>query len=256
MPVSNGVYRRRNYDRQFHGLVTARTALGSALNVPAVKTLGLVGVEAALDLLGGLGFRNLRAADFYGPSLALGSVDCTLWDLVNAYRTLAQGGLWSPLRLAFDPVAGGRRALSSEATFLVSDILSDRESRSRTFALESPLSTRFWSAVKTGTSKDMRDNWCVGSSRSYTAGVWVGNFSGTIVALDPDIPAGRQKLFFEAEPRDSRLRWTLDGERLESSGGLVLWTPRAGRHTLRLADPAGRIVDTVEFEVRGSVALP
>jgi hypothetical protein len=36
----------------------------------------------------------------------------------------------------------------------------------------------------------------------------------------------------------------------------VLWTPRAGRHTLRLADPAGRIVDTVDFEVRGNVSLP
>ena len=78
--------------------------------------------------------------------------------------------------------------------------------------------------------------------------------AGTIVALDPDIPADRQKLFFEADPGDSSLRWTLDGERLDSSGGLVLWTPRAGRHTLGLADPAGRIVDTVDFEVRGSVA--
>ena len=58
------------------------------------------------------------------------------------------------------------------------DILADRESRSATFGLENPLATRFWSAVKTGTSKDMRDNWCVGFSRRYTVGVWVGNFSG------------------------------------------------------------------------------
>ncbi|PYV14294.1 MAG: penicillin-binding protein 1C, partial [Acidobacteria bacterium] len=79
VPVFGGVYRPKNYDRQFHGPVTARTALASSLNVPAVKTLGLVGVEATLDLLGRLGFRNLRAPDFYGPSLALGSVDCTLW---------------------------------------------------------------------------------------------------------------------------------------------------------------------------------
>jgi penicillin-binding protein 1C len=68
--------------------------------------------------------------------------------------------------------------LSPQAAFIVLDILSDRESRSRTFSLESALSTRFWTAVKTGTSKDMRDNWCVGSSSLYTVGVWAGNFSG------------------------------------------------------------------------------
>ena len=44
--------------------------------------------------------------------------------------------------------------------------------------LENALATRFWSAVKTGTSKDMRDNWCVGYSGRFTVGVWVGNFSG------------------------------------------------------------------------------
>ena len=41
-----------------------------------------------------------------------------------------------------------------------------------------PLDTPFWSAVKTGTSKDMRDNWCVGLSPRYTVAVWVGNFEG------------------------------------------------------------------------------
>jgi penicillin-binding protein 1C len=67
---------------------------------------------------------------------------------------------------------------SEAAAFLVSDVLADRESRSPTFGLESPLATRFWTAVKTGTSKDMHDNWCVGFSRRYTVGVWVGNLSG------------------------------------------------------------------------------
>ena len=61
----------------------------------------------------------------------------------------------------------------------MSDILADRDARSDTFGLENPLATRFWSAVKTGTSKDMRDNWCIGYSSRYTVGVWVGNFSGT-----------------------------------------------------------------------------
>jgi penicillin-binding protein 1C len=68
--------------------------------------------------------------------------------------------------------------MNREAAFIISDILSDRTARSLTFGYENPLSTRFWTAVKTGTSKDMRDNWCIGFSDKYTVGVWVGNFSG------------------------------------------------------------------------------
>jgi penicillin-binding protein 1C len=179
IPDTGGLYRPRNYDNTFSGLVTVRTALASSLNVPAVRAIQLVGVEAFLDGLRELRFRGLREPEFYGSSLALGSVDICLWDLTNAYRALANGGIWSPLRLApsTDPPETSR-VLSAEAVFLVSDILADRESRSRTFHLESPLGTRYWSAVKTGTSKDMRDNWCVGYSDRYTVGVWVGNFSG------------------------------------------------------------------------------
>jgi len=62
--------------------------------------------------------------------------------------------------------------------FLVADILADPAARAGTFGLDSPLVTRGWAAVKTGTSKDMRDNWCVGFSQRYTVGVWVGNASG------------------------------------------------------------------------------
>ncbi len=179
IPVAGGVYRPRNYDNQFHGTVTARIALASSLNVPAVKILNLTGVDSFVDSLRQLGFEDIRTPEFYGPSLALGSADVALWDLVNAYRAIANGGVWSPLRLTKDEPAGLRkRVIGAPAAFLVSDILSDRESRSRTFDLESPLSTRFWTAVKTGTSKDMRDNWCVGFSDRYTVGVWAGNFSG------------------------------------------------------------------------------
>src|SRR3546814_10009636 len=55
---------------------------------------------------------------------------------------------------------------------------SDLQARARTFGLDSVLSTPFWTAVKTGTSKDMRDNWCLGWSDRYTVGVWVGNSGG------------------------------------------------------------------------------
>jgi penicillin-binding protein 1C len=122
----------------------------------------------------------VESEDFYGPSLALGSADVSLWDMTNAYRTLANGGVAGSLRLARGDGSGAfkKRVFSAEAAFMVSDILSDREARAGTFGLESPLSTSFRTAVKTGTSKDMRDNWCIGYSDKYTVGVWVGNFSG------------------------------------------------------------------------------
>src|SRR6185436_7891292 len=69
-------------------------------------------------------------------------------------------------------------AIDPRAAFIVGDILGDANARAPTFGLDSVLGTRFWSAVKTGTSKDMRDNWAVGWSQRYTVGVWVGNAGG------------------------------------------------------------------------------
>ena len=120
----------------------------------------------------------VEQGDFYGASIALGSPDVSLWDLVNAYRTLANGGVLSPMRLFAAAAPQGSRIYSPAASWLVSDMLADRASRSATFGLENNLATRYWSAVKTGTSKDMRDNWCVGYTARFTVGVWVGNFSG------------------------------------------------------------------------------
>jgi len=323
--VVGGLYRPRNYDEAFRGLVPVRTALASSLNVPAVRALGLVGADVFVHQLRRLGFAGLtESADFYGPALALGSADVSLWELVQAYRALANGGVLTPLTLGAGP--GGdpaaRRVYSPAAAFLVSDILAERDGRSATFGLESALATRFWAAVKTGTSKEMRDNWCIGYSTRYTVGVWVGNFSGapmrevsgvtgaapvwrdvmawlhrdtpsgpsappagvvgrpgawfvagtepagppalateqprivaptagTIVALDPDIPPGRQRIVFEAEVHGARLRWMLDGEDHGPADALLAWEPLPGRHAVLLVDEAAQVVDRVRFEVRG-----
>jgi penicillin-binding protein 1C len=167
-----GSYRPENYDKSFRGLVPVREALASSLNVPAVRLLQLAGV-------GTLGFAGLRDADHYGQSLALGSPDVSLFELVGGYRAIAIGGAFAPLRVTRDEAATAPvRVFSPEAAWLVSDILADRASRAPTFGLENPLATRVWSAAKTGTSKDMRDNWCLGFTRRYTIGVWVGNLSG------------------------------------------------------------------------------
>ncbi len=180
--TERGMYVPQNYDRQFRGMVSVRTALGSSLNVPAVRTSGLVGIDRFHGKLRELGFDTLTEADeYYGASLALGGADVSLLALANAYRALANGGVYSPPRVVVPSAAGkaeSRRVFGTQASFVVTDILSDRGARAATFGLENPLATRVWSAAKTGTSKDMRDNWCVGYTSRYTVGVWVGNFSG------------------------------------------------------------------------------
>ena len=177
-----GLYVPQNYDHSFRGSVSLRQSLASSLNVPAVRTVTLVGHEAFYRQLKGLGFDTLdRDAHHYSYALALGGADVTLLQLTNAYRTLANGG-WSGA-VVTTPTAQtrddeGEQVMTAQAAFIVGDILADPAARALTFGLASPLATRYAASVKTGTSKDMRDNWAVGYSDRYTVGVWVGNFSG------------------------------------------------------------------------------
>ncbi|MBA5640003.1 penicillin-binding protein 1C [Duganella sp. LX20W] len=175
----SGLYIPQNYDKEFKGYVSARTSLASSLNVPAVRTLLMTGLDRFYERLHVVGLDSLtEGADYYGYSLALGSAEVSLLELTNAYRTLASGGLQGTVGLLPRPAQARRRVLDAGATFIVGDVLADRAARSVTFGLKNELATTVWSAVKTGTSKDMRDNWCLGYTERYTVGVWVGNFDG------------------------------------------------------------------------------
>ncbi len=158
------VYQPSNYDKQFKGVVPIREALASSLNIPAVKVLSLVGEDEVLRRMRRLGFSDLQEDDFYGPSLALGTVDVSLWDLTHAYRLLGQ----KKQKSVFSP----------RVSQVIFDMLSAPENRHWTFGFYNTLTLPFPAAVKTGTSKDMRDNWCIGWTDRYTVGVWVGNFDG------------------------------------------------------------------------------
>ncbi len=180
LAAGSGLYLPQNYDRAFKGWVSARTALGASLNVPAVRVGAMLGPEALLNRLNDWGLALPESGGFYGPSLALGSADVSLLALTNAYRGLANGGLLAPVKLQMKPLPkkAPKRVADAEAVYLVTDILADNAARVRTFGLDSALVTSGFAAVKTGTSKDMRDNWCLGYSDRYTVGVWVGNASG------------------------------------------------------------------------------
>ncbi|MBP7324380.1 MAG: penicillin-binding protein 1C [Alicycliphilus sp.] len=177
--TAGGLYIPQNYDRQFKGWVSVRQALGSSLNVPAVRTLVMVSPDAFFAQLRRLGLALRESGGYYGYSLALGSGEVRLLELTNAYRALANGGRLSPVAYAPGARPVLTQALDAGAAFIVGDMLADSNARVPSFGTDSVLNTRFWSAVKTGTSKDMRDNWAMGWSARYTVGVWVGNAGGS-----------------------------------------------------------------------------
>ena len=173
------LYQPQNYDHAYKGAVPVRLALASSLNVPAVRVGAMLGPDALFGALVRAGLRPSESAGYHGHALALGSADASLADLTNAYRMLANGGRFSALR--WQPGAKAAAALpvfDAGVSFIVADMLADPAARATTFGLDSPLVTRGWAAVKTGTSKDMRDNWCIGFTSRYTVGVWVGNAGG------------------------------------------------------------------------------
>ena len=77
--------------------------------------------------------------------------------------------------------------------------------------------------------------------------------SGTIIALDPDIPPRHQRLNFSAEGRG--LRWLMDGKEF-ARGAQAQWLPWPGRHRVQLVDASGKPVDEIRLEVRGAGVRP
>jgi penicillin-binding protein 1C len=187
------LYSPTDYDETYAGAVLPRIALANSLNVPAIRTLEKVGVSNFLDRLHQLGFEHLKQSpEYYGLGLTLGSGEVSLWELARAYVTLARQGDRIPLvailsdgeaegqrgRGAEEKIQGNLTALSPETWALITDILSDRYARARSFGVDSVLNLPFPTAVKTGTSSNFRDTWTVGYSSDYTVATWVGNFQG------------------------------------------------------------------------------
>ncbi len=176
-----------NYDSRDHGLVSVREALGSSLNIPAVKTLKEVGIENAINLAKRLGVTSLGEPRQYDLSLALGGGEISLLELSTAYATLANNGYYTGSHSILDiHDADGNllyakeknpplQILDPRVTWLISDILSDDSARVTGFGLNSTLKLDRAAAVKTGTTTNFHDNWTIGYTPDLLVGVWVGN---------------------------------------------------------------------------------
>jgi penicillin-binding protein 1C len=184
-------YEPKNYDGKFHGPVNLRNSLGSSLNIPAVKSLAIVGVENFLQIAYDMGFYTLAPTPEnmkrFGLAVTLGGGEVHLLDTVTAYSAFANGGTKvapiSVLKIVtkdgktlFEekPVAG-KSVMTPEEAFLINNVLSDNNARLMAFGANSLLNTGKAIAVKTGTTNDQKDNWTIGWSQEIMVGTWVGN---------------------------------------------------------------------------------
>jgi penicillin-binding protein 1C len=178
--VGAGLHTFRNYSRIHYGPIRLREALGNSLNVPAVRTLKVVGTEPFLNRLHQLGIVNLRQhPDYYGDGLALGNGEVSLYEMAQAYTTLARRGRLRPLIATSGDLHASPdvQVFSPEVASLIANILADPDARMLEFGpgLQFPVET----AIKTGTSNDYRDAWAIGFDYAHTVAVWMGNLDET-----------------------------------------------------------------------------
>jgi len=176
-------YAPENYDKKFNGYVTTEYALEHSLNIPAVKSLKLLGHEKLIQKLSACNFRQIQNDQGkLGLSMILGGCGTTLEELTGLFSAFANDGVYiAPSFTQTDSSYQKTRVISSAAAYMINEILS--KVNRPDFPLNWTATERMPKiAWKTGTSYGRRDAWSIGYNKNYTVGVWVGNFSGVGVA--------------------------------------------------------------------------
>ena len=178
---NNVAWRPQNYGKEVYGELNLSQALAYSNNVIAVKLLDTIGIPYFVDFAGKMGL-TIRAEN--GLSLALGTDEVTLNDLVLAYAPLANGGTRPEARTIVKIYDRKRNswmefpsatvpALSPAAAYITTQMLKGVMTYGtgkslKKFNLAHP------SAGKTGTTDDYRDAWFIGYTPQIITGVWVG----------------------------------------------------------------------------------
>jgi penicillin-binding protein 1C len=199
------IYKPVNYDGIYRGPVQIRFALGSSINIPAVKMGAMVGTKEIMKKAYEMGAssweptpENLKKV---GLSLPLGGREISLADMAVVYGTLANRGRRQDLvaLLKVEDASGkvifaqhpvpGREVVRPGIAYLITHILLDNEARKPVFGPNSYLNLNGLPvAVKTGTTDEKRDNWTIGYTSKALVGVWVGNNDNS--PMDPVVSSG------------------------------------------------------------------
>jgi len=183
-----------NYSNNFNGHMTLRCALQNSLNIPAIKVIEHVGVQAAAKTMQDMGITDFKGQ--MNDTMVLGSLDLHVIDHTSAMGTFANDGVHMPYytiqkvefanthKVFEHPQDAGTRVISPQLAYMMTNVLSNNDDRVPEFGYCNPLNLRtdgtcygpvLPSAAKTGTTNDFRDTWTVGYTSDYVLGVWVGN---------------------------------------------------------------------------------
>lgn len=180
-------YEPRNYNGKEYGPVTIRKALAGSLNIPAVKTIYLTGIDKVLELTKGLGYTTLNDKSRFGLSLVLGGGEVKLLEHTNAFSAFAREGEIRPVaailkvedkngKILEEYKEQKTKVFEPNVARMINDIMTDNASRAYIFGEKNHLTLPGRPvAAKTGTTNDNRDAWTVGYTPSIVTGVWVGN---------------------------------------------------------------------------------
>ena len=179
------------YDNNYEGPLSIRTALAQSRNVPAVKALYLAGISDSIKTAQDMGITSLSDSNRYGLTLVLGGGEVSLLQLTSAYGVFANDGVKNAYRSVMEVDDSSGNVLEQSTTSPVqvmpiqpvreiNSILSDASQgvrMSSITAVTSPLGRTV--AIKTGTTNDYRDVWAVGYTPNLAVGAWAGNNDDT-----------------------------------------------------------------------------
>jgi len=193
----------QNWNFAFKGPVTVRTALAESINIPAIRTILVVGVERVVDTAHKMGITSLNDPGRYGPALTLGGGEVKLLDHTYAYSVFANNGLMVGMPSVEDLPSGYRQldpvailtvqttmgtvlyqytgadslqVVPSAYAYLITDILYKSGIYWSGLTISRP------AAAKTGTSEGFRDALVMGYTPDRAVGVWMGNADNTPMA--------------------------------------------------------------------------
>jgi len=184
-----------NSDNKYRGMVTLKKALANSINTVSAKLMDKVGPEAVVELAHKLGIKSEIPVQ---PSIALGAVEITVEDMVAAYSTFANQGIYVKPQfitriedkngvVLYEPITESHDVLNKDIAFAVIKLLEGvteegSGSRLRTqgggygyervtgypYVFTNPI------AGKTGTTQNQSDGWFMGMVPNLVTGIWVG----------------------------------------------------------------------------------